>query len=63
MTTNSIVKIGDFGMTRDTYQSDYYRVRRSGTHSHGFLNFYSEKMFAFDYVLFLACILLVDGKD
>lgn len=26
--TNLLVKIGDFGMSRDVYSTDYYRVRR-----------------------------------
>lgn len=30
VTVNYTVKIGDFGMARDTYMNDYYRVKQEG---------------------------------
>ena len=30
VTVNYTVKIGDFGMARDTYMSDYYRIKNAG---------------------------------
>lgn len=40
-----LVKIGDFGMSRDIYSSDYYRVRRSRAGRRGARGFGSVGVF------------------
>lgn len=35
-----LVKIGDFGMSRDIYSSDYYRVRHSHAGGRGYYYYY-----------------------